>query len=393
MVGNDGNKRESKLAFHLERFGTAHMLVDFFATGKLTAPKDTPLCNDEEYIAAAIGWAQELSRYALHRAIDGETASVELVRCALTELHQILLTFDFRNGSLRRRYDGMKYFVKSVEDIAYELSLLPGEASMLLFQDGVPGADNGHTTPASSSAAATAAAAASDANEPAPTVWKYIDGEAIQAIQQRMAAFDQQREFVIKEARDIQKLSKQAVFSIIRGQNDAARQKLSASLKIIERLFVIVNAHPTLRPGSFSGALEEWCEAQMLLDWCEKKTIPDISDLPCALNAAEYIGGLSDFTGELGRLAVMLAAKRELDAVREIMEVDLLIFDTIARVNNQGNNFNKKLEAVQTNLKKIESLVFELTIMERSGRMKKRMRLGDDGSSAAGPGAGAASDE
>lgn len=347
------------------------MLVEFFSTGKLASPSSISLCNDEEYIGASIGWAQELSRYALQRAIDGETSSVEIVRCALTELHQLLLTFDFRNGSLRRRYDGMKYFVKSVEDITYELSLLPGCSSSTLFHDTLPSALDRAT---------------SSTTDVSPS-WQYIDGEAIVAIQQRMAAYDQQRELVIKDARDIQKLSKQAIFSIIRGQNTDAKQKLGTASKIIDRLFAIVNNLPTLRPGSFSNSLEEWCEAQMLLDWCEKKTIPDISDLPHPINAIEYIGGLSDFTGELGRLAVMLAAKRDIDGVQEIMEVDTLIYDCIARVNNLGSNFNKKLDAVQTNAKKVEDLVFELTIMERSGRMKKRMRLTEDGASAPGPSA------
>lgn len=367
-IGSSVSKREEKLSSHLERFGTAVMLLDFFSTGKLSSPTSFPLCNDEEYIAASIGWSQELSRYALQRAIDGDVQSVEIVRCALTELHQLLLTFDFRNGTLRRRYDAMKYYVKSVEDITYELSLLPQGVGMGVFHDALPTVtasdatqEDGHKAQAHPSA-----------------LWQYVDGDAISAIQHRMATYDHQREWTIKLSRDVQKLSKQAIFSIIRGQNEDAREKLAHASKTIEQVMDIVTKFPGLRAGSFSNSLEEWCEAQMLLDWCEKKTVSGVNELVHKLSAQEYIGGLSDFTGELGRLAVMLAAKREIEAVEEIMEVDSIIYDSISRVNNLGSNFNKKLDAVQTNWKKVEDLVFELNILERTGRGKKRMRMTED---------------
>jgi predicted translin family RNA/ssDNA-binding protein len=368
----------------LERLGTAQLLIDFFSTGKLSSPSSIPVCNDEEYIAACIGWAQELSRYSSMRAIEGDISSVEIVRSALTELHQLLLNFDFRNGQLRRRYDGMKYFVKSVEDTTYELSLLPECTSSNVFHDTLNSV--GASASITASAATDNATSENATAESSGTIWNYVDGEAFSAIQQRMAAYDAQREQVMKESRDVQKWSKQAVFSILRGQSPDARQKLSKASKSIERLFVIINRFPALRPGAFGNSLEEWCEAQMLLDWCERKVIPDIAELPHQLNASEYIGGLSDFTGELGRLAVMMAAKREVEAVKEIMEVDSLIYDCISRVNNLGGNFNKKLEAVQSNMKKVEDLVLEMSILERTGRVKKRMRIGEDSSSAPGPG-------
>lgn len=34
-----------------------------------------------------------------------------------------MLQFDFRNGPLRRKYDGLKYVVRNIEDIVFELSL------------------------------------------------------------------------------------------------------------------------------------------------------------------------------------------------------------------------------------------------------------------------------
>lgn len=40
------------------------------------------------------------------------------------------MEFDFRNGPLRRKFDGVKYDVRKIDDILYELSLVgEGESS------------------------------------------------------------------------------------------------------------------------------------------------------------------------------------------------------------------------------------------------------------------------
>jgi len=54
----------------------------------------------------------------------------------------------------------------------------------------------------------------------------------------------------------------------------------------------------------------------------------------------------------VGRLAVAQASKRNLEAVQEIHQADLVVssFITILNVTNQ---FGKKLEAVNTNLRKV----------------------------------------
>lgn len=40
------------------------------------------------------------------------------------QLNGKMLEFDFRNGHLRRKYDGLKYALKTIEEIIFELSLI-----------------------------------------------------------------------------------------------------------------------------------------------------------------------------------------------------------------------------------------------------------------------------
>jgi len=53
----------------------------------------------------------------------GDVASIEYCRQVVLQLNGKMLEFDFRNGPLRRKYDGLKYSLKTIEDISYELSL------------------------------------------------------------------------------------------------------------------------------------------------------------------------------------------------------------------------------------------------------------------------------
>lgn len=108
--------------------------------------------------------------------------------------------------------------------------------------------------------------------------------------------------------------------------------------------------------------------------WQTEHTLPTLLELQLP-TSLEYIGGLSDFTGELGRIAVMLAAQRQLDMVKETLQIDYIIADFISKLN-VNNRYGKKLDAVNMNAKKLEDVVYELTLLQRSGR-KNRMTTAD----------------
>ena len=84
------------------------------------------------------------------------------------------------------------------------------------------------------------------------------------------------------------------------------------------------------------------------------------------ITSLEYVGALSDFTGEIGRLAVMHAGRRDYAAVREVHQAQLVLCNAVTRLS--GNRFGKKLEAMQTNLRKVGDVLYELSMLQRSGR-------------------------
>lgn len=134
----------------------------------------------------------------------------------------------------------------------------------------------------------------------------------------------------------------------------------------ISYLFVCPSQHPGLRHGAFSNSLEEWAEGALTLEWVEKQRVMSLEEMNF-VSSHEYIGALSDFTGEIGRFAVVSASKRDLPAVRRVLQVDVAIAGSITLLNTTGK-YTQKANAVMTNMKKVEDIVYELSMLQRGGR-------------------------
>jgi predicted translin family RNA/ssDNA-binding protein len=118
---------------------------------------------------------------------------------------------------------------------------------------------------------------------------EYLDLNDLRNIKARLDAYDAMRENVIKKSRDIQKLSKQGIFSLHGGKIIDARSKLVAASDIAREILPLIVEQPSLRSGAYSNSLEEWAEGQLLLHWMDSKTIPGRREL------AEYVGQVHDY--------------------------------------------------------------------------------------------------
>jgi len=320
-------------------------------------------CNDEEYMGAALGFAQVLSRYAVGRACDNDTASIAVCRTIITQLNAKMLEFDFRNGPLRRKYDGLKYALKNIEDITYELSLLEDAGAVEAKVAAEEAAAEERP-----SKRARQGSAGDDAMAEAKDELHLLPGAEIDAIRTRMDAYDKLREQVIKDSRDVQKLAKQAIFSVHRGNLKVSRTQLDDALSKANAILALIADAPPLRNGAFGNSLEEWAEGVLTLEWAVSKRVVSKAEMQIC-NTAEYVGALSDFTGEIGRMAVAKAVKRDLDGVRETLQADVAISSGLQQVN-VGGKYTKKVEAVNTNLRKVEDVVYELSMLRRGGKGK-----------------------
>ncbi|KAJ1627661.1 hypothetical protein T492DRAFT_842195 [Pavlovales sp. CCMP2436] len=270
---------------------------------------------DSEWLHAMISAAHEIGRYAGRRAAAGDVASVAQAAAVVAALQEGMQQFNLRNGPLRQAYDSLKYVVRRLEDTLYELSLV-------------------------SDAAAAAASAVR------PPVASLVDSV----------------------------LAKNAIFALHRADDSrAAEQLANATASAAEMIEGLVASQPSLRWAAFmrgmhtrnsnkgGGApqgnsltkkkkeeeeevgnddninstnknkyinhnnyyyyhkeVEELVEAILFQRWLGARTIPTLADAAFAklgLDAGEYLGGVGDLVGEIGRVAVARATARDLPTV------------------------------------------------------------------------------
>lgn len=195
-----------------------------------------------------------------------------------------------------------------------------------------------------------------------------IDESDLQRLGRDMAQFDEKRETVIKQSRDIGKLAKNAIFSLHRSDLGEAAAKLSRAENLAAILQAIVSNEPDLRHGSFSVAMEEYAEAKIFENFLKMGKLMPSSALP-QCNRDEYLGGCLDFTGELNRYAVAKATQRNIEVVQNCKELVESIFGQFLQYDLRNGAIRKKFDTVKYTLKKLETLLYELSLARVSMRI------------------------
>ena len=93
------------------------------------------------------------------------------------------------------------------------------------------------------------------------------------------------------------------------------------------------------------------------------------------VETTEYLGGLADFTGEVGRWAVAAASRRDEVAVRAALATDHACLKAWMALQ-VGGKLAKKEGAIKTNTRKVESLLYDLSVVRAGG---KKASVASDG--------------
>lgn len=75
------------------------------------------------YLLGICDLTGELVRKAINDAIKGDMNSALYIKEIVEGLYWELLKFDFRDNELRRKFDGIKYDLKRLDDIALDIKL------------------------------------------------------------------------------------------------------------------------------------------------------------------------------------------------------------------------------------------------------------------------------
>jgi predicted translin family RNA/ssDNA-binding protein len=94
----------------------------FVSAGRLPTKKETG-ASTEDYLMGICDFTGELARRAVLLASKKDYGGIEKIKDMVDEINGQLLQFNFRNGELRKKYDSVKWNLKKIEDVFYDISI------------------------------------------------------------------------------------------------------------------------------------------------------------------------------------------------------------------------------------------------------------------------------
>lgn len=259
--------------------------------------------------------------------------SVEICLRLGQSLEEVLMQFNFRNSALRQRFDGVKYSVKRLESLSYEITMARQRA-------GEP----------------------TSLEQPIATE-DALEMEILSDSKRLYEEFDENREQVMKRSRDVVKAAKNAIYALQREDWKRADSQIQLCADQANAIYADFACNsPTLRLGFFSGALEEMAEALAYRAFradgklLSLDDMQGVSGLQFPLLLMEYLGGIMDLTGEVGRLAIRSAGQGRdgEENIKSCLTCVEAVYDGVSILPYLPGSLSKKIGPLKGTLNKIE---------------------------------------
>jgi len=168
------------------------------------------------------------------------------------------------------------------------------------------------------------------------------------------------RDLILGGAHAAIRSSKQAIYSVHRSEFKKAKTLIDSAKKELQKLRTTIKKEKKLREiGAFNAAEQEYAEAVTFYDFMKHSKIQTIKAV--GVSETNYLLGICDLTGELGREAVIAATKKDIKFVKKIRDVVDELHGEFMKLNNINNELRKKSDSIKWNLKKIEEVYYDLT--------------------------------
>jgi predicted translin family RNA/ssDNA-binding protein len=106
----------------IQEYVEALSLNEFVKKGKLLEYTEEFL-DIEHYLMGLCDLSGELVRKAINSCIKEKYKLAVKIREFLEEIYVEMSKFELRNGELRRKYDGIKYDIKKLDDVVFQLKM------------------------------------------------------------------------------------------------------------------------------------------------------------------------------------------------------------------------------------------------------------------------------
>lgn len=182
-------------------------------------------------------------------------------------------------------------------------------------------------------------------------------------MKKEMENFDDKREQIIKQSRDVLKLSKKVIYALHRSDVEGANKFVESMKSETKRLKQIAAENSELEHvGAYRVALQEYVEALCYHGYFINKNIPTRKELD--VNSSIYLAGICDLSGELVRKAINDAIKGELNTALDIKEFVEMLYGELLNFDFRGGDLRKKFDSVKYDLKRLEDVALNIKLKE-----------------------------
>ncbi len=181
-------------------------------------------------------------------------------------------------------------------------------------------------------------------------------------IRRSMEKSEKLRESIIGLSREIIGISKRIIYSIHRGNLQEASKyvkEINNKKAILDKINKPVDANIN------KAAYQEYAEALCYYGFVKNKKIPTKASLK--IDTEDYLLGLCDLTGEVGRKAVNDIIKKKFKEALLVKKLVEEIYGEFLKFNLRNSELRKKSDSIKWNLKKLEDIVFDARV---KGMMK-----------------------
>ena len=186
-----------------------------------------------------------------------------------------------------------------------------------------------------------------------------------------MHDLDLKREEVIQLSRKIITVSKQIIYAAQRNDLESALPAINEIKKDIASLRKIkIPLGTNIDTNINSVAFQEYVEAIAFYEFVKNKKIPTRASL--GVNPEDYLSGLSDLTGELGRKAIYDVIHKKFDEAEKIKELVHDIYGEFLKLHLRNGDLRKKSDSIKWNLKKLEEVMYDISMKGRHNEQHKQ---------------------
>lgn len=123
LITAESTLRSGSFSAAMEEYAEARIFKHYLEHGCLLTSTAMPLATRDEYLGGLLDFTGELNRHAVLRATARDVPAVKRARDVVDAIFGAMLQFDLRNGPARKKFDSLKYTLKKLESLLYELQL------------------------------------------------------------------------------------------------------------------------------------------------------------------------------------------------------------------------------------------------------------------------------